>query len=302
MISRKYTIRPNKHDRRHKHCASGFCIKKPYFLTLIGLFLTATVFISFPQNTFAADTRLAQNDATQKKFRFCYQDVELFPAYTENSPNKPATNPGVDIEIIDLVAAQVGVDVEYFRYSWNRCLALLKAGRIDSVIASYNEDRTEIARFPMDYDIPDIQKRITTASYYLYHLGQEPMWDGTLLLDPGIVVAAPLGYSIVRVLNSYGFNVMETSTTVELLNLLTYNRVDAVAAPGNAADEIIRSDFTRYSEVVKDPIPLRENAYFVVFSHQYTNENPALVRAFWGAMPGVIDAHRDTILKKYQNQ
>lgn len=232
--------------------------------------------------------------------RFCYQDIELFPNYMGSGSAVPDEKPGVNIELYTLVADQVGVDVQFFRYSWNRCIALLSAGRIDSVIASHSPMRAAVADFPMTADAPDPARRITTSGYYLYHLDDGiTYWDGKQLVNPTISIGAPLGYSIVNDLRAINANVTEAGTTGSLLNLLLYGRFDAIAAPGSTTDAMIRADFTRLSNVIRDPEPLKQNAYYAVFSKTFTAQNTDLVSAFWAQSKTVREQYRELLLQKY---
>lgn len=239
-----------------------------------------------------------END--QPIIRFCYQDTELYPAYLGNGRDVPSDKPGVDIELYQKIAAQAGAKVTFIRYSWNRCLALLSAGRIDSVISSFRPERAEIAKFPMSGDVPDPEKRITTSGYFLYHLDRGmTYWDGKRLLDPSISIGAPMGYSIVADLRKWNANVTEAGTTKGLLNLLRYGRFDAIAAPGNMTDAIIRREITLFSEIVRDPEPLKQNPYFIVFSARFTENNPSLVERIWQYTETVREEFREQILLKY---
>lgn len=247
----------------------------------------------------------AQSQDTSRAFlatptiRFCYQDTELFPNYIGEGASKPATAPGVNIELYDLVAAEVGASVAYMRYSWNRCLALLTAGRVDSVIASYTEERARIADYPMANGLPDSNKRITTSGYYLYHRGSEPFWDGSRFLKSAITVGAPMGYSIVEDLSQRDVKVLEAGTTASLLTLLRYGRIDAIAVPGSTTDALIRNDVTQFAMIVKDPVPLRQSAYYIAFSKTFAEEEAALVHAIWDALPAVRTENRERILATY---
>lgn len=249
--------------------------------------------MSLPAISQDADT------AGRAKVRFCYQDSELYPNYTGTGSAKPSILPGVNIELYDLVAKKAGAQVSYSRFSWNRCVALLTAGRVDSLIASFNPERVRFAAFPMINGQPDPEKRITTSGYYLYHLGNRPLWDGTKFVDPSITVAAPLGYSIVRDLMDRNINVVEAGTTAGLLKLLRVGRFDAIAVPGSTADTIIRNDITQFAMIVKDPAPLRKSPYFIVFSKAFAAGNRALVEAFWNTVPDVRTRFRDQIIAKY---
>lgn len=259
----------------------------------------ACVLVLGTQSTagYAAELTVGKNRPT---IRFCYQDTELYPAYLGNGREVPSDKPGVDIELYQKIAEQAGGSVTFIRYSWNRCLALLSAGRIDSVISSFRPERAKIAKFPMRGDGPDPGKRITTSGYFLYHLDKGvTYWDGQKLLDPSISIGAPMGYSIVADLQKWNANVTEAGTTKGLLNLLRYGRFDAIAAPGNMTDAIIRREITLFSEIVRDPQPLKQNPYFIVFSESFTKNNPSLVERIWQNTETVREEFREQILLKY---
>jgi polar amino acid transport system substrate-binding protein len=232
-------------------------------------------------------------------FRFCYQDTELFPNYIGRSSAKPTENPGVHIELLELITSEAGASVSYMRYSWNRCLALLKAGKVDSLIASYNTSRAAIAAYPFKDGALNTDQRITTSGYYLYHQGTTPLWDGKNFLKPNIVIAAPLGYSIAADLKAKNLKVMEASTTEQLLSLLYINRIDAVAAPGSTADAIIRREANRYSGIVKDIPPLKQSPYFIIFSHGFYAHNKKLVETIWKTSETIRQSHRQALVEKY---
>lgn len=242
----------------------------------------------------------AEQNADTPTIRFCYQDIDLYPNYTGAGSEKPDMMPGAIIELYELTVAASGAKVEFFRYSWNRCVALLTAGRVDSVVASYIPDRESFAVFPMQDGQPDRNKRLTTSAYHLYHMDKDrEFWDGSSFSDPNITVAASLGYSVVRHLRNQGINVVEAGNTASLLQLLLYGRIDAIAVPDTTADTLIRREVTRYSEVKKDPMPLKESPYFIVFSHTFAANHKALVERVWSNSENVRTDYRSQILEKY---
>ncbi len=232
---------------------------------------------------------------------FCYQDKELFPNYMGEQNTKIANKPGINIELVDQIALNLNLNVQYVRYSWNRCLALLKASRVDSLIASYNEDRAEYAVYPVTGNGLDIEKRINTLGYYMYHTAGSPVWNGEGLIDTTTMVAAPLGYSVVKILRDLGINVVETSSPEDTLKLLLHKRVDAIAVPGTTADALIRADITKYSDIKKDPIPITQRDYFIVFSRKFSDLNPVLTKAIWQQTSSVRTTYRQQLIDKYYN-
>lgn len=268
-------------------------------IAIISACLFAVVALYAPSATRALQDGSTEN-ASPTTVRFCYQDIELFPNYTGDGSDVPAEKPGVNIELYNFVAEQVGVDIEYFRYSWNRCIALLSAGRIDSIISSYSPARAAVADFPMAGDLPDPARRITTSGYFLYHLDNgKTYWNGKQLTDPSISIGAPLGYSIVRDLKAMNANVTEAGTTGGLLNLLLYGRFDAIAAPGSTTEAMIRADITRLVNVVRDPLPLKQNAYYIAFSKNFVAQNPDVATAFWSNSTIIRDQFRESLLRSY---
>lgn len=276
-----------------------------YRWILARLCIVFVMYMTAPNNggalTAQENTSPAQEN-TPPSITFCYQDKELFPNYMGEQNTKPVRNPGINIELVDQIALNLNLEVQYVRYSWNRCLALLKVGRVDSLIASYNSDRAEIGIFPMAGNSSDASKRISTLGYYMYHTSDLPVWDGEGLVDPKTVVAAPLGYSVVRALREKGIKVIETGSPEDNLKLLVYRRVDAIAAPGTTVDALISADITRYNDIKKDPIPITERPYFIAFSHKFFDANPSLAKAIWQQTSNVRTALRQQLVDKYYNQ
>lgn len=267
--------------------------KHGQILPTLGIAIAA--FITLPNSW----TSLAAKESPAATIKFCYQDKELFPNYMGETNTKLANKPGINIELVDQIALNLNLNVLYVRYSWNRCLALLKAGRVDSLIASYNEDRAEYAVYPLRGEGLDIEKRINTLGYYMYHTAGSPAWNGKTLTDPNAVIAAPLGYSVAKVLRDIGINLVETGSPEDILKLLLHKRVDAIALPGTTADALIRADITRYTDIEKDPIPITERPYFVVFSQKFSNLNPELTKAIWQQTSSVRATYRQQLIDKY---
>lgn len=262
---------------------------------LLKLCIVIAMYTALPNNYVA----FAQQENTPSTITFCYQNKELFPNYMGEQNTKAARNPGINIELVDQIALSLNLDVQYVRYPWNRCLALLKAGRVDSLIASYNESRAKYAIYPMNGNNLDVEKRINTLGYYMYHTAGSPVWNGIGLTNSNAVVAAPLGYSVVNVLRSIGINVVETGSPDDVLKLLLYKRVDAIAAPGTTADALIRADITKYGDIKKDPIPITERPYFIVFSQKFSGQYPELTKAIWQQTTSVRTAYRQQLVDKY---
>ncbi len=266
-------------------------------LTACGLTLAAILAGIAAPSAFASD---AAERSPSRTFSFCYQDIELYPNYTGATKAVPEKDPGILVELVQLAAANAHLDVTFARYPWKRCLSLMKLGRIDSVIASFRAERKEALVYPMAGDQPDDARMIVQNGYYLYQKRADaPYWNGQKFVDPAVVIGAPLGYSITAAMKDQGLNVVEAGTTEGLLHMLAFDRLQAVAAPGAAADTLLRQNPAEYQTIVKLEAPLKMNHYFIAFSHQFFNQNPTAAAQVWQASPKVHADHFERLQAKY---
>lgn len=243
---------------------------------------------------------IAQDLNPTQPFVFCYQDIELFPNYTGPSSDVPETNRGVVVELVEQAAAQAGLKPAFVRYPWNRCLSLMRQGRVDSVVASYRHERLTSAVYPTVSGKPDVSKLITFSGYYLYQTaGQPDYWDGNAFISDDLVVGTPLGYSITNELKEQGRPVLTSATVTGLLQMLAHGRLEAVAAPGAAADNLILSNADLYAGIKKVDAPLKINPYFIVFSHQFQHSHPDKVQIVWDVSLKTYQDHFSRLRLKY---
>jgi polar amino acid transport system substrate-binding protein len=242
----------------------------------------------------------AEPGAEPTSFIFCYQDIELYPNYTGASAQVPTRDRGVVVELVELAAAEAGLTPVFVRFPWNRCISLLRQGRVDSLVASYRPERADAAAYPMKDGKPDTGKLITLSGYYLYQRGTVPdQWDGTKFTDRALNIGAPLGYSITAELKKSGINVVTTNTTADLFQMLSYGRIDAVAAPGAAADTLLHKYPGRFGWIRKVEAPLRVNPYFIAFSHQFREKHGATVQRVWDNSLSLYRRHFAALQIKY---
>lgn len=242
----------------------------------------------------------AQGDKALQPFVFCYQDIELFPNYTGPSADVPEDDRGVVVELVELTAQRAGLKPTFVRHPWNRCLSLMRQGLVDSVVASYREERLPSVVYPLKDGEPDITKLITFSGYYLYQRAGSPdQWDGTRFTSGELIIGAPLGYSITTELKNQGHEIVTASSTKGLLQMLAHGRLGAVAAPGAAADNLIRSTPELFSDIRKVAAPLKINPYFIVFSHAFHAAHPDKVNRVWDQSLEMYRTHFATLQIKY---
>lgn len=236
----------------------------------------------------------------KSSFVFCYEDTELYPSFVGNSADVPDVLPGVSIDLMKMIGNRVGLQMQFVRYPWKRCLSLLQNGRADGVIASYSESRMVLGTYPLKDGQPDESKRISTAGYYLYQLEERPpVWDGENFAAADLTIGAPLGYSIVEVLRARGMKVMEASNAEGLLTMLRRGRVAAVAAPGLAADTMLRREPEKYRGIVRLETPIKVKAYYLLLSKQFVAAYPGLAAEVWEATGTIRESASHLIEEQY---
>src|SRR3954453_9114081 len=93
--------------------------------------------------------------SAQMKMKLAAEDKDLYPTYLGSGTDTLAEKPGVTVELIRLVAKDIGIEPVFVRAPWRRCMELLKEGEVDAVInGSYSSARTEFGAFPMQGEKP----------------------------------------------------------------------------------------------------------------------------------------------------
>jgi polar amino acid transport system substrate-binding protein len=233
-------------------------------------------------------------------FVFCYQASEMYPNYTGDGASVPTSKPGIVVELLQEVTNRAGLNLRLVRYPWKRCMALMKAGRVDSIIASYRKERLGAVVYPMKDGVLDKRMRVASYGYFLYQKSDQPnYWDGEKFSDPTITIGAPLGFSITAVLKEKGLNIVEAGATTGLVEMLHHGRIQAFAGPGTVSDALIRNNRARYKDIIRVDAPLKVNPYFVVFSHQFYDARRRKAEEIWQYSSEITQEYHDEIAQKY---
>jgi polar amino acid transport system substrate-binding protein len=117
--------------------------------------------------------------SAQTKMKFAAEDKDLYPTYLGSGTDTLAEKPGVTVELIRIVAKDVGIEPVFVRAPWRRCMELLKEGEVDAVInGSYSSARAEFGAFPMQGEKPDDARKSHVWTYTLYRKKGQPDFVG----------------------------------------------------------------------------------------------------------------------------
>ncbi|ASM98444.1 hypothetical protein AOT11_03070 [Vibrio vulnificus NBRC 15645 = ATCC 27562] len=208
--------------------------------------------------------------------------------------------PGVSVDVIEQAARLLNIKINYVRVPGKRVLSQIKANQVNGgFIFSYSQERAQYARYPMKDQQADHNLRIATLDYYFYKLKEQPFtWDGLQLSSIGDVpVGAHTGFSITKRLKESNVNILEIGNTEKLFEMLGKRRLSAIAIQSNIASSYINEHQLSNVERVSPPISTKD--YYLIFSHEFAEENPQLVQNIWEMIGLIRDDVIDTSIKKY---
>lgn len=231
--------------------------------------------------------------------RAAYEDKALPPYYMDDSTVVDAERPGVSIELVREAAKEAGIEVEFVRMPWVRCLKSLQKGDIDITFnASFKEERQENGVYPTVNGKPDPARRITALTYALYRLKDSPVsWNGKILAGLDGPVGVQSGYSIIEDLARMGIKTEEAQASITNFKKLSSKRIPAVAALQENGDAELASG--EFPNVEKVSPPLVTKDYFVMFSHQFYNAKRPVAERFWAKLAEVRDRELGRLYAKY---
>ena len=212
--------------------------------------------------------------------RFCYEDKDAPPFIHGKGLKVPQTNPGLSIELVQTIDAQVsGVKFEYVRKPWNRCLHELQQGRVDAVLASYRKERESYMAYPRNSD------GSLAKQYAVNRIGscllQHKQNDAPLNLNKSLRLAIPRGYAIKGVLPS-NYSILETDSLPQAVRLVEQGLMDAtigLCQIGNMAIELSPA-FAKLKAMYP---PLEVSYGFISFSRQFYRQYQGASMQVWQA-------------------
>jgi len=242
---------------------------------------------------------LTGSPAWSQKLRVEYADVELAPYQLGDGPGIPS-KPGFMVELVQLVAKEMGLTLVLERAPQLRSFRRLQGGEIDAAFGySFVPDRMPYARYPMKDGKPDEAARLYTQSYMFYRLkGSAFNWDGQTVSGLGEgTVGFNTAFSVGAELNRRGVKSESAKTTEQNFQKLSMGRIQAYVTHELAADSYLRSH--PMHDVEKIAIPLETKAYYLVLSHQFVAQDPERAERLWAKLGKLRQEKLPELMRKY---
>lgn len=247
---------------------------------------------------------LASPLTAETVFRIVYFNKENPPRVMGSGTSIDWSKPGITVELFEMVAQSVGVQFEFKRMPWKRCLYAVEHGMADATFhASFKPARAKFGVYPTRDGQVDPSRRIYKNSYVFYaRKGSGVSWNGQTLSNASHRIGTQLSYSIADDLRNMGYAVEEEATVANNLNKLAAGRISAYAEIESIADYALGKERSRYENIVKLQPPLREKFYYLLISKSFFEKNPLLAEKIWNTVRDVqqTDAYREMV-KKYMD-
>ncbi|WP_243544683.1 substrate-binding periplasmic protein [Pseudodesulfovibrio tunisiensis] len=250
---------------------------------LLPLVFTALTFCMTSCSPAEAEADDAERKGKRTLIRLAYEDKTNPPRFLGSGLTVPARTPGMTLELINLAAERLGLEIHYRRMPWKRCLMLADSGEVDGIFhASYKESRSIWGAYPMKNDRPDPSRSLFEQVYALYvRKDSHVQWNGVTLSGLDGPVGITLGYSIQSDLEKLGVHTAPLTSQMKNLQRLAQGRIGAYADLETMTDPLIRANPEEFGNIVKLPIPLETKPYYLLFSRRFTERHPGLAERIW---------------------
>ena len=236
--------------------------------------------------------------------------MELVRA-TDDTPGSPyiigggtsfdEQKPGIEIELYNLVAKHLNLQVTFKRFAWIRCLQLLESGHVDGIFpASYKPERMPLGAYPMKNGKVDSSRKTRDNTYYLYKLKGSPLkWDGQRITRLEGAIGVPVGWAIAGDLKDMGVAVADIHLPASSMQMLLHKRFAGLALLETVADAYFREKTEEYNTIVKLSPPLKSKAYYLMLSHQFIDRQPEMAEKIWNTIAEIMqtDAYKKMVAR-----
>lgn len=236
---------------------------------------------------------------TASAFTMCIEEERYAPwLYAAN--DLPANGrDGVLIDIVRKGAAKMNHAVTLERRPWKRCLSGLQRNIFDTAIASvYLPERETFARYPKRDGKLAVDLRLMRVDYPLF-MRPNPGWafDGQHFSRPDLVIGVPLGYAVHQVLADMGARPVDRFFPRKGLALVASGKIDAYVVERRTGQAILAH--AGITGVLATKAAVYEADWYMLMSHHFHDQVPALAMALWENIAEYSRTHRDAILKEY---
>ncbi|MFY8275464.1 hypothetical protein AAEU32_15180 [Pseudoalteromonas sp. SSDWG2] len=239
-------------------------------------------------------------DAAPLPIRFCYEDKEVLPFYRGEGRAVPVNNPGANIEILRALEHSAGVEFELIRRPWLRCWDMLEKGSVDALVASFRSSRLGTLSYPVKDNEVDSQRAMSKAGVCFVGTQEfHEFWQSRHTSDKRMAVALPKGYGVSERLKHEPLTLINALSQDDAFKLVHNGRVSAMMDTCTADGKRTFVQRSNAKEIAPIYPPFEVNHGYLVFSHEFYDQNKAKIESLWDALG---QQNNSQVLERYLNE
>jgi hypothetical protein len=218
----------------------------------------------------------------------CAAEVLPLRVCTFDRPFPPLTMPdgsGQAQELLRRAARHLPLAVNNVMASRPVCLAQLRSGEVDAMLAAFLPERLEYVAYPMQGEQPDEGAALAVARFMVFRrVDSKVDWDGRRFINLGQQpVGVQPGCVHMPLLRQMGVVLEESSrSTADNLGKLAQNRVAAVIGQDGEGSNAIGQQYRGQVEML--PQPFHQTPMYLAVNRQFYLRHPAQIDAYWAAI------------------
>lgn len=238
--------------------------------------------------------------AQGEKVVIAYASEPSPPYYLGQGSEIDAQAPGYVVELLNLVAKKLDIDLQFRRVPWTRALQELEMNRVDGLFdASYKPDREKIGVYPGPLGQPDAQKALYRRAYYLFATPKSFLnWDRQTLKDNIRPIGLKRGFAISDFLEKQKVNTEVFNDREQMYYALSAGRLAAIADLEEDGNLFLSQNGAKFSTIAKVEPALQVKPYYLMLSHGYVQKSPAQAQALWQEIQNQKGSPADIVLRK----
>lgn len=214
----------------------------------------------------------------------CANLIIAYDASSLGELKKPLPNQKIELDKIKEIAQKNNIKVIFKAIPWKRALLLVEKGLIDGLIqASYKNNRSKYAKYPMKDNTLDRNKRLNDGdSYYIYrNINSKLRWDGKNFSNEGTVAAMETYAVVDDLLVHKNISVKTFSNNIEIIRKVAKQKVDAYAGSSRVTEKVLKEFPSLSKQIVRELSPIRKKDYFLIFSKKIYSKKANNIEAIW---------------------
>jgi len=240
-------------------------------------------------------------DAT-KSVQLCFEDEDYSPYFTGDSQKVSPSSPGILVELSKAAFEKAGLQVEFIRRPWKRCMHMLKDNDVAGMFGVIHlPEREKIGRYPMRNGKIDTSRRLVNADYSIFRHVSRPSfgWDGKNFKKNNLKLAVPLGYAMAKSLEEKHKVVPNTSFLPDIgLQLVAQERLDGYIVEKRVGLHLLNK-LNLSGQVEPHTPPFSRHPLYLFLSHDFYENNSKESEKVWSTLAVLRKTVLDDLMQKY---